>query len=149
MTILFFWHFYKNITIIFHFPVNFADFSPYLLIFFCFSIFSFIFLDVILQNGFNVITNYVSFSVLCFPVLCFLFIHIVDNLLWKLWITLWITINSHFAFISCSQFVLFTIILFSKNYFYTHYVYFVLKSRIIMMRLFLFSYNKIYYCYDF
>lgn len=119
MTILFFWHFYKNITIIFHFPVNFADFSPYLLIFFCFSIFSFIFLDVILQNGFNVITNYVSFSVLCFPVLCFLFIHIVDNLLWKLWITLWITQNRHFDFWSYSHakliYIIFSFLFLQRN----------------------------------
>lgn len=73
--------------------------------FYFFSFILLIFISILFQNRY-ILLRYVTIF------FCFFTCFVVDNLLWKLWITLWITLNSHFEFTSCSQSFVFKIIFF-------------------------------------
>lgn len=92
-----------NISKKFIFPSVFLLFSCILFLFLYFSSFfaSFYFIHVssILQ------LRYFSYVMSLFLVRS-LMLFLCKNLLWKLWITLWITLNSVFSFTSYSQFKL-------------------------------------------
>ena len=74
------------------------------------------FLGGFITRVFHYCYNYVFLLVLCLPFFSFCFLFNYLYYLWKLWITLWITLITPFSFTSCSQFSLVDIISFFLFY---------------------------------